>query len=663
MPMTTPITAPFRASCLQWRITFGSMLVLLCVLGVVFFAIHTGFGGSWQFDDQQNLKGLSQVEASHSVWLFLFGGDAGTLGRPVALASFLLNLNDWPQDPDAFRHISLLLHLLNGLLLAWLVVRIGQLSSWSAPRTLTAMVIITGLWLSAPLHVSGLLMPIQRMTILAGTWVLLGLLCYLIGRSALHTGRWWLGFTWMSVGMIVGAGLGAFTKENAILILVLVLIMNGLILPKPTLSRTHQRYWQLWQGVFLIAPVLLLCGYFWLTWDQVLLGYHYRPFDLSERLASETTILWDYLRQLFIPDISAFGPYQDDAPIRQWSQWPVIIATSAWGILLASALYLRRRYPWFLFAVLWFIAGHLLESSFISLELAFEHRNYIPALGPIAALTALLMQIPRRKLRWFAISIVMIVSVGLQWRVASPWHNDILAAEVWAYGHPQSIRATQFVAYAYQRAGFWTAARDILDDQAAALDGEVILSIQALLLSCQLQDPAEQIQARLTTILPQLSTEIPYGSTIVFLIHQLGTYVEEDTCPGIEHDDVTTMVQLALNNPQFRYKRAIRQHLYYELVKQAQRREDQQAALDYIEQAFKAYPSLSMARQRALLYFQAQQTEQALASIEDALAKAPRFGFSRLAWYQELTSLQQALRDVHQQLQYNTTGSTDEVSW
>ena len=35
--------------------------------------------------------------------------------------------------------------------------------------------------------------------------------------------------------------------------------------------------------------------------------------------------------------------------------------------------------------VLWFLAGHLLESSFIGLVIAFEHRNYLPSLGILLA--------------------------------------------------------------------------------------------------------------------------------------------------------------------------------------------------------------------------------------------------------------------------------------
>ncbi len=54
--------------------------------------------------------------------------------------------------------------------------------------------------------------------------------------------------------------------------------------------------------------------------------------------------------------------------------------------LILTALVRRKKWPLFAFAVLWFFAGHALESTFLPLEYFFEHRNYLPLLGPIFAL-------------------------------------------------------------------------------------------------------------------------------------------------------------------------------------------------------------------------------------------------------------------------------------
>ena len=50
-------------------------------------------------------------------------------------------------------------------------------------------------------------------------------------------------------------------------------------------------------------------------------------------------------------------------------------------ILIIVAVRQRHRYPIFSLAVIWFFVGHALESGVFGLELAHEHRNYLPSLG------------------------------------------------------------------------------------------------------------------------------------------------------------------------------------------------------------------------------------------------------------------------------------------
>ena len=44
---------------------------------------------------------------------------------------------------------------------------------------------------------------------------------------------------------------------------------------------------------------------------------------------------------------------------------------------------LRTRAPVLAFGILWFFAGHVLESTLLGLEIYFEHRNYLPSIGLI----------------------------------------------------------------------------------------------------------------------------------------------------------------------------------------------------------------------------------------------------------------------------------------
>ena len=57
-------------------------------------------------------------------------------------------------------------------------------------------------------------------------------------------------------------------------------------------------------------------------------------------------------------------------------RWVVLVGLALWGV--------RRRAMWS-FGLLWYLVGHSLESSLLSLELVFEHRNYVPSFGILFA--------------------------------------------------------------------------------------------------------------------------------------------------------------------------------------------------------------------------------------------------------------------------------------
>ena len=62
-----------------------------------------------------------------------------------------------------------------------------------------------------------------------------------------------------------------------------------------------------------------------------------------------------------------------------------LLALIAWITVLLTSVYLRNRTPLLLFGVLFFIVGHSMESSFLALEMVYEHRNYLPSMGVFIA--------------------------------------------------------------------------------------------------------------------------------------------------------------------------------------------------------------------------------------------------------------------------------------
>ena len=106
-----------------FAVIFGGLLVItLCVY-------KPGLSGTFLFDDYANLPSLGNygpVDNWTTFTHYITSGAADPTGRPLTLLSFLVDANDWPADPYPFKYTSVLLHLLNGALLTWLLLRLGR---------------------------------------------------------------------------------------------------------------------------------------------------------------------------------------------------------------------------------------------------------------------------------------------------------------------------------------------------------------------------------------------------------------------------------------------------------------------------------------------------------------------------------------------------------
>ncbi|MEW6444620.1 MAG: hypothetical protein AB1479_01100 [Pseudomonadota bacterium] len=618
---------------------------------LVTYAIYrAGLNGTWQFDDLPNLKHLDKLQDGLPLWVFVFSSAASELGRPLSMLSFALNTWDWPNHPEAFRHINVLIHLINALLLAWLVLKITQLrESANSTHAVWLAVLAASLWALSPLHVSGIMMAVQRMTLLAGSAVLLGLLGYIHGRALLAAGRRARGLTWMSLSLAAGSTIGVLCKENAALLplfagVLEITLLRTLPAPLP------QTLWRGWRLAFFAGPLVLLTGYVALTWESIsLAGYAFRDFTLSERLASESVILWDYARQMLLPNVGQFGPFHDDTPILDFNHPLVWGALTGWVVVGAIAVALAKRTPWLLFALIWFLTGHLLESTVLPLELYFEHRNYIASVGPILALAAGIIVSIRAISAQVALATLALLMFGAAlWQVAPLWGTPILAAEMWSHNHPGSERATQMLAFEYNRAGFRQAARDVLDEAANQAPKAGSLRIQALYIECEMSAPPASTRDRFDTLVAG-AAHYSDSSALVETLRMLDTRISNNECGDLSDRDIKRFLDALMQNRVYGGSPRLRHHLHHAYARLAQRAEDHASRIEHLRQAFLDYPSVSGAHLLATTYFEIGAIEQAIEVLDEAAHHAPGTPPARKAWIAGLNNLKAALLDIQQQ--------------
>lgn len=421
--------------------------VLLALLGLTLFVYWPGLTGGFLFDDYPNLKDLGTyggVTDWETLKSFALNGFSGPSGRPLSLLSFLLNDNTWPSLPGAFKLTNLEIHLVCGLLICWVILKLLREYGFTELRAQWMAVFASACWLLHPLMVSTTLYVVQRMAQLSTLFVFAGMLGYLHGRSLLPE-RKRAGYLWMTASLGLGTILGVLAKENGALLPLLLLVIEFCLPDSP--SRPDRR----WRFVFLALPALVLLGYLASLIDFSADPWPTRPFNQKERLWSEARILWEYLGQLFIPQIEGRGLYQDGYHIsRGWlTPWTTLPAVLGLAALFGLALWLRRRWPLVSLALLFFFVGHLLESSVVGLELYFEHRNYLSAallFIPVAWGLSLLATRMEKSLVFVIAALILALLTFFTWQRAKLW-GDVDRLELyWANANPDSPRAHNNIA-------------------------------------------------------------------------------------------------------------------------------------------------------------------------------------------------------------------------
>lgn len=423
-------------------------LLLALLLGITAFSYWVGLNSPFLFDDIPNMETIGQ-RADLGGWrdlaLYLLNGSSGPLGRPLSLASFYLNDQTWVEMNRAdFKYTNLMLHLLNGVLVFWLSLKLLPTLKLS-PRLATWLpVIATAAWLLNPMQVNTVLYAVQRMTELSTLFTLTGLLCYLQGRVLFST-RPLVAWLWLIIGGGISLLLALLSKENGVLLVVYVLVLEYTLLRQPTEKPPRSLNIALWIMAWLPLALLLVMLVKWGWVDQ-----SGRPFSTEERLMTEARILWDYLSRILLPHMGDNSLLHDDFVISKGllnplSTLPAILGIIGLGI---SGFVLRHRQPVLAFAILWFLGGHLLESTTIALELYFDHRNYLPMFGLFFALAyySLYTMQTHPKLR-VVIPTLLTVYLGLMVLVthatAQRWTDPVALVSGWLDFHPESQRTLE----------------------------------------------------------------------------------------------------------------------------------------------------------------------------------------------------------------------------
>jgi hypothetical protein len=263
----------------------------------------------------------------------------------------------------------------------------------------------------------------------------------------------------MATGLVTGLVLGLACKENAALLPFFALVIEFAFFERWRLEPANRKKLAWFYALSILVPIV--AGIAWLAIhpDFLATTYAAREFTPWQRLLTEARILWFYIGLLFIPDIGKFGLFHDDIAISTGliSPWTTLPALLGLAAVLGLALRGRTRsqYPMFSFAVLWFLVGHGMESSAIGLELAHEHRNYLPSLGPLLGGVCAFTAVSGRQVKWGAIVAALLLLAAAFAAVthlrSHAWRSETELIQSMVAHHPRSARSHGMLAELYAK--------------------------------------------------------------------------------------------------------------------------------------------------------------------------------------------------------------------
>ncbi len=295
--------------------------------------------------------------------------------RFIGYLSFWINHQWFDASLLSYHLVNFSIHLSNGVLIYYIVkqlaIHYGHISTEHATRL---ALIVTTIWLVHPLNTQAVTYVVQRLASLSTTFVLVTLLSYLVLRLK--------GFSWRWCGvLILSIGLGALTKQSYFVIFLFVILFELFV------DRRHRQNLAILLMLVCFTMALILPYFPELSAQISAFSKETQAISRIDYFNTQLTVLWVYMGKLFLPI-----NLQLDMGIElvKGSTGLQFFAFLCHCLLIVIALRARKVVPLFTIGILWFYAGHSVESFLIPItDLAFEHRTYFPNIGLILAVVAL----------------------------------------------------------------------------------------------------------------------------------------------------------------------------------------------------------------------------------------------------------------------------------
>jgi len=427
------------------------------------------------FDDQGSIVENRYLRIHNLTWAGLH--DAATKGpgpnRVVANLSFALNYYLNGYDVAGYHVVNIAIHLVNACLVFVLCsLTLGlsrRLSGQSrgvpdAGAIFAVSLLAAMIFVAHPVQVPAVTYIVQRMASLATLFYLAAFICYVLGRQQQVAWRRAVLWTAGLCSWLLALG----SKEIASLLPLMIGLYEWYFFRDLKIGFR-------WRSLVIIGLAIgaLFCvALLWLGPDPfryIQATYIHRDFSIGQRLLTEFRVIAMYLGLIFIPLPSQFSLLHEITVSRALFEPPATFISLVFVlVLIGLAIGIARRQRFLSFFILWFFAHLLIESSVIGLELAYEHRLYLPGVGVSMVIAWALINLPASPaLLKTAIATAIVTALCLlTYTRNTVWRDPIVLWSDVISKYPASFRGHVNLGNALARAG---RAEDALDQYQQAL--------------------------------------------------------------------------------------------------------------------------------------------------------------------------------------------------
>ena len=359
---------------------------------ILFFIYGNSFDCSWHFDDYINIVENSAIHVKALSWGEVEKGLYGILGaagwqRPLSYFSFAVNYYVDGLNVFGYHVVNFFIHYLASVFLflfLYNTLKLPLLEGRYERHAYSIALLSAVFWAINPVQVMAVTYIVQRMASMTAMFYIMAMYFYLKGRTG--------DSTWKNVAFYVltvfSAVLSIGSKENAAMVSVSIFLFDLFLIQGVTVEHIRKN------GAFCLLALLFVPAIGLMYWDfsSILGDYELRPFTMVERVLTQPRVILFYISLLFYPITSRLMLLHDMAISKSlFDPWTTFAAIVVILLILTFAALISRRRPLIAYCIFFFFLNHLIEGSFLSLELVYEHRNYLPSMLLFVPLSVLIV--------------------------------------------------------------------------------------------------------------------------------------------------------------------------------------------------------------------------------------------------------------------------------